>query len=162
MQRSKLLLSLLAIVTGFAVPAFAEGLVTITAPAVYESAGRTGAAFMTITNNSDKAVKFVKAQSDAAEKTELHTVTKNDNEVMQMRPVENLEIAPHSTLTLVPHGDHIMMIDLKKPLKLGDMIKLTLTFEAANNVIETQDVTTTVETRTHTPETGADDHTHHH
>jgi copper(I)-binding protein len=46
--------------------------------------------------------------------------------VMKMRPVENgLTIEPGKTVKLAPGGYHLMMMDLKQPLKRGDKVPLT-------------------------------------
>jgi hypothetical protein len=62
------------------------------------------------------------------------------NGVMEMRPVKSLTIAPGKSVTLEPNGYHIMLTGLKAPLKEGQSVKLTLTFEHAG----TQQVTASV------------------
>ena len=52
--------------------------------------------------------------------------------VMKMRPLDNgLTIDPGKTVKLAPGGYHLMMIDLKDPLKQGDTVPVTLKFEKA-------------------------------
>ena len=61
--------------------------------------------------------------------------------VMKMRPVEGgLAIDPGKTVKLAPGGYHLMMMDLKSPLKQGDKLPLTLQFEKAGKVAVTLDV----------------------
>jgi len=50
---------------------------------------------------------------------------------MSMRPVGGILINPGIATRLAPGGLHIMLMDLKRPLKEGDSITLTLTFERA-------------------------------
>jgi copper(I)-binding protein len=58
-----------------------------------------------------------------------------DNGVMKMRPVKDgVEIKPGATVELKSGGYHLMMMDLKQPLKAGDHVKGTLTFEKAGPV----------------------------
>lgn len=91
------------------------------------NAPATGA-FMVIKNNGDKDVKVLKADNPATNKTELHTHL-NDGGVMKMRPVESIEIKARGETVLKPGGLHVMMIDLKAPMKEGDMVPITLTFD---------------------------------
>lgn len=53
---------------------------------------------------------------------------------MKMRRVESLNVEKGGSRLLKPMGDHIMLMDLKGPLKEGDTVKLTLTFEKAGDV----------------------------
>jgi copper(I)-binding protein len=60
---------------------------------------------------------------------------------MTMRPLENgLTIEPGKTVALAPGGYHLMMLDLKAPLKQGDKLPVTLQFEKAGTVAVTLDV----------------------
>jgi len=53
---------------------------------------------------------------------------------MRMRPVEAISVTPGSTTKLEPSGLHVMLLNLKAPLKVGDRFPLTLTFEKAGSV----------------------------
>ena len=50
---------------------------------------------------------------------------------MTMRPVESIELPAGKTVKLEPGGYHIMLLDLVKPLEVGEKIELTLTFDKA-------------------------------
>ena len=91
------------------------------------NAAATGA-FMVIRNNGDKDVKVVKADNPVSKATELHTHL-NEGGVMKMRPVPAIEIKAKGEAVLKPGGLHVMMIDLKAPLKEGDSVPITLTFD---------------------------------
>ncbi len=54
---------------------------------------------------------------------------------MTMSPVEAIDVPANGQVELKPGGYHIMLIGLKQDMKVGDKIKLTLTFEKAGNVI---------------------------
>ena len=86
------------------------------------------AAFMVIRNTGDKDVKVVKADNPISKATELHTHL-NEGGVMKMRPVPAIEIKAKGEAVLKPGGLHVMMIDLKAPLKEGDSVPITLTFD---------------------------------
>ena len=86
------------------------------------------AAYMTLKNGGDKDVKLVKADNNVSKVTELHTHL-NEDGVMKMRHVPAIEIKARSEAVLQPGGLHVMMIDLKSPLKEGDKVALTLGFD---------------------------------
>lgn len=85
------------------------------------------AAFFVIKNNSDKDIAITSANSDVAEKNELHTHIK-ENEMMKMMKIEKLVVPAKSSLELKSGGDHVMLMGLKKELKAGDEINLELSF----------------------------------
>ena len=91
------------------------------------NAPATGA-FMVIRNNGDTDVKVVKADNPISRATELHT-HQNEGGVMKMRPVPAIDIKAKGEAVLKPGGLHVMMIDLKVPMREGDMVPLTLTFD---------------------------------
>ena len=85
------------------------------------------AAFFVIKNNSDKNIAITSANSDIAEKNELHTHIK-ENQMMKMMKIEKLVVPAKSSLELKSGGDHVMLMGLKKELKAGDEISLELSF----------------------------------
>jgi copper(I)-binding protein len=94
---------------------------------------KTGAAYITVRNDGASADRLTGVSSDAAMMAHLHE-TKNDNGVMQMRPVDGIDLPPHATVTLKPGGYHIMLMGLTAPLKEGDSFPLALTFAKAGTV----------------------------
>jgi hypothetical protein len=97
------------------------------------SMARAGGAFMTIENTGDMPDKLLRASSPVAARTEVHTVIR-DGDVMRMREVPAIDLAPKSKTELKPGGYHVMLMELKGPLKVGDKFPLTLTFEKAGTV----------------------------
>jgi periplasmic copper chaperone A len=91
------------------------------------NAPATGA-FMVIKNNGDKDVKILKADNPVSKVTELHTHL-NEGGVMKMRPIAAIEIKANGEAILKPGGMHVMMIDLKAPMREGDMVPMTLIFD---------------------------------
>ena len=85
------------------------------------------AAFFVIKNNSDKDIAITSANSDVAEKNELHTHIK-ENQMLKMMKIEKLVVPAKSSLELKSGGDHVMLMGLKKELKVGDEINLELSF----------------------------------
>ncbi len=94
---------------------------------------KTGAAYVTVTNKGKEADELVSAATPVAGEAQLHT-TINDNGVMKMRPVSAIDLKPGASVTLKPGGMHLMMMDLKQPLKEGDSFPLALTFEKAGKI----------------------------
>ncbi len=88
----------------------------------------TSAGFLSLKNTGSTAHQLTAAESSNTGKVELHTHI-NDNGVMRMRPVENIPVPAGTTTTLQPGGYHLMLMKLKKPLKSGDKMPLTLEFE---------------------------------
>jgi len=101
---------------------------------------KIGAGYLTIENKGSAADRLVAVSGEAAGKIEVHEMAMN-NGVMTMRPLDKgLAIDPGKTVTLAPGGYHLMMMDLKAPLKQGDKVPLTLEFEKAGKVSVTLDV----------------------
>ncbi len=92
-----------------------------------------GGAFLTIHNNTNAADRLIAASSPLADTVNLHR-TINDDGIMRMRPADVIEIPALGEVTLEPGGLHIMMIGLSEPLREGETVPLTLTFEQAGDV----------------------------
>jgi copper(I)-binding protein len=93
---------------------------------------KIGAAYMKITSGGT-ADRLVGASSPAAAKVELH-VTEKKGEVMRMREVKAYDIPAKGGFELAPGGAHLMLVDLKAPLKEGAKVPMTLRFEKAGEV----------------------------
>ena len=85
-------------------------------------------AFMLISNRGGSDRQLVKAESPAARIVELHTHV-NENGVMKMRAVPAIEIKAQGQTQLKPGSFHVMLIELKQPLKEGDVVPITLNFD---------------------------------
>lgn len=92
-----------------------------------------GGAYLTIENKGAAADRLLAARGDVAERVELHTHTMKDG-VMQMRPVEAIEVPAGGKVELKPGGLHVMLLGLKAPLVKDQRFPLTLVFERAGEV----------------------------
>lgn len=124
--------------------AFAAGAARAEAPAVTSkgvsvgqvwtratpAGAKVGAAYLTMAAAGGAADRLLSASSPAAGRVELHTHIL-DGDIMKMRRVDDIAVGDGKTVLLQPGGMHIMLIDLKEPLKHGDIVKLTLNFEKA-------------------------------
>ncbi|HTN65183.1 MAG TPA: copper chaperone PCu(A)C [Burkholderiaceae bacterium] len=94
----------------------------------------SGAAYMTLENRGKDGDRLLAAASPVAQKTEIHTMSMDGN-VMKMRQVAGIDLAPASKVVMKPgDGYHIMLLGLKQQLKAGDTLPLTLTFEKAGKL----------------------------
>ena len=90
-------------------------------------AAATGA-FMRIENAGATDRQLIKAESPAAKTVELHTHL-NEGGMMKMRAVPFIAIKAGGQTELEPGSYHVMLIGLTQPLKDGDQVAITLTFD---------------------------------
>jgi copper(I)-binding protein len=97
---------------------------------------KNGAAyFMAIKNNGKEADQLLGAKGNISSSVEIHEM-QLDNNVMKMRAVPEVQIPAGYEVTFKhgqANGYHLMLIDLKKPLKQGDKFELTLNFKKAGD-----------------------------
>lgn len=112
-------------------------------------------AFAQLVNDADQPARLVGARAASAGTVEVHeTVPGPDGPVMQPK-VGGITIPAHGSVTLAPGGDHIMLMDLDRPLQPGDEVTLTL--------LLTGDAFGSAQVRVQAPVkafTGADEHYH--
>lgn len=90
--------------------------------------------YLKVTNNGATADRLTGAATASADRVEIHEMSMTDG-VMKMRPLaDGLTIKPGETVELKPGGFHMMFMDIKQPLKQGDTLKATLTFEKAGKL----------------------------
>ena len=113
-----------------------DGTVNIIAPYVraMPPGQKITTAFLQIENTSDSAKSLIAAKSDVSEFTELHAHTM-ENGMMKMGQVEKIDIPAKSTIALETGGYHIMLINLKKDLQVGQKVEITLIFKDGSNIV---------------------------
>lgn len=94
---------------------------------------KIGAGYMTIHNTGATADRLVGASSPAARKVEPH-VTVRDGDISRMRAVPGYDVPANGRFELTPGGSHLMLMDLKAPLKEGDRVPLLLRFQRSGEV----------------------------
>jgi periplasmic copper chaperone A len=93
-----------------------------------------GAGYLTIKNTGTAPDRLVSASTPAAGLAQIHEM-KMDGGVMRMRELEHgLEIPPGAMVTLAPGGFHLMLTNLRAPLKEGTRVPITLVFEKAGSI----------------------------
>lgn len=90
---------------------------------------KVAGAYMEIVSRTPLALTGVASASAAT--AELHS-TSMEGGVMRMRPVARIELPAGKAVKLAPGGLHIMLVDLRQPLKPGDRVPLTLTVQGAD------------------------------
>lgn len=85
------------------------------------------AAYMTLVNQSDKAITLQKITSDISDRIEIHEHSMVDD-MMRMRQVEQITIGANSSVVLEPSGLHLMIFSLKQQLREDELKALTLHF----------------------------------
>ena len=132
------ILVLVTIMLTTALPSYAgqsesveNNIVTVTEGFIRETIPGTNisSAYMTISNHSDKAVILVAASGDFSPRIEIHEHSMADG-MMRMRQLESITIDANSSVKLQPYGLHLMLFDLKKPLKHNEFVDIVLHFSS--------------------------------
>ena len=96
--------------------------------------------YLSIENKGSTPDRLLKGAADISGKIEVHEMAMN-NGVMTMRELDKgLAIESGKIVKLAPGGYHLMLMDLKGPLKQGDKVPVTLEFEKAGKVMLSLDV----------------------
>lgn len=88
-----------------------------------------GVGYMIIYNHTDAVVRLTGATTDVATQVSIHE-TRADNGMMRMKPLpDGVNIESGQSVEFKPLSYHLMLEGLKQPLKVGQKIPVTLTFE---------------------------------
>lgn len=100
-----------------------------------------GVVYLGIVNHSGVSDRLAEVTSDAAARVQIHQSMDGMPGMMMMEPVKNgVPIPAGQTVTLKPGGLHIMLMGLKRQLKPGDTVPLSLTFDKAGKIDVLADV----------------------
>lgn len=91
-------------------------------------AAPTAAAYMVLHNRGRRADRLLSIESPAAQRVEVHEMSMAGG-MMRMRAVPHLPLSPGGRAELAPGGLHLMLIGLRRPLRAGEPVPLTLRFE---------------------------------
>jgi len=92
--------------------------------------------FGTITNPGDADLHLTGVESDLGGSAELHETVPGASGMMMQEREDGFVIPAGGELVLEPGGNHIMLMELGRPITTGQQITLTLEFDGAE-----QDVT---------------------
>lgn len=126
--------------TGLAVtpqrPARRQKAGAATAPRVTEAwvaeappTARHNAAYLVL-RNGNRADTLLAVETPVAEVVELHEM-RMDQGVMRMRQERSVALGANAELRLAPGGRHLMLINMKRALRPGEQVPLTLRFRRA-------------------------------
>lgn len=93
----------------------------------------TGACYMTVRNLGTTPIRIVGVDIAVCNQTELHETEIGDG-IMKMRPLpRGVEIPAKTSVDFHAHGYHLMLLDLKSSLELGQAIEGSLRFESGGS-----------------------------
>ena len=94
---------------------------------------KTGAAYLTLINHGSSGDRLLSATTPVSDKVQFHSASE-ENGVSRMHEMRTVKVAPRAKVIFSPGGMHIMMVGLKQPLKEGQTLPLTMSFEKAGKV----------------------------
>ena len=94
---------------------------------------KVGGAYLEIKAAAGTSDRLIAAKSPVAGSAELHNHIMEKG-IARMRRVEAIVVPAGKSVVLEPGGYHLMLTDLKAPLREGDLLKLTLVFEKAGEI----------------------------
>jgi copper(I)-binding protein len=116
-------------------------------------------AFMQLTAKQDS--RLIAVKSPVAGMVEVHEMAM-DKDVMTMRAVTGgLPLPAGKTVELKPGGYHVMLMDLKQPVKEGETVALKLTVEDKTGKRSELDVAAVARPLGASAAPAADSHAHH-
>jgi copper(I)-binding protein len=102
---------------------------------------------------STEGARLIGAASPVAGVVEIHEMVM-EGSVMRMRAVSAVDLPPGRSVELKPGGYHVMLMDLKRPLRAGERIPLELRIETRDKRLVTQPVEVEVAMRAPAAATG--------
>jgi len=98
-----------------------------------------GAVYAVLVNRGNAPDALVGVASDVSATAEIHETYRHMN-MMMMRPVSKIDVPAGNKVEMKPGGFHIMLLNLKRDLKPGETINVTLHFEKAGKIPATATV----------------------
>jgi hypothetical protein len=106
---------------------------------------------------SQKEAQLVAISSPLAGAAEIHSMT-HDNGVMKMHAIDSLPLPAGKVVDMGAGGYHVMLLNLKAPLKAGEKMPFAVTVQFADKHKATVKAKAEVKPLTD----GQDEHEHHH
>jgi copper(I)-binding protein len=124
----KVLILVLAAVSGLSACGAEKGIEVHQAWMRQTLQGENGAVYFVIHNHSSESDELIGASSDVAEIIEIHE-SKMDGDVMKMQQLQSVPMEAYAEIKFEPGGLHLMLVDLKKEVQVGDQIEIILHFK---------------------------------
>lgn len=91
-----------------------------------------GAVYLMIANTG-AVDRLIGVGARIARRAELHT-HRYEHGMAMMEKVEAIEVPARGRAALRPHGDHVMLVGLERPLERGEAVALELEFAGAGTI----------------------------
>ena len=91
-----------------------------------------GAAYLELVNDGPDD-ELLAVTTPVAQRVEMHSMT-TVGEMMQMRELTTVPVPGHARTTFGPGGLHLMLMDLRAPLKEGAVVPLVLRLRGAGTL----------------------------
>ena len=98
------------------------------------SQGENAAVYLTLHNHASESYELTGASSNVADVVEIHE-SRLENDVMQMNMLSSLPIAADEEINFAPGGLHIMLVNIKQELVLGEHIGIILHFKNHEDIV---------------------------
>lgn len=86
------------------------------------------AIYMHIKNEANQDDELIGAETDVCGRVEIHESVQ-EGDVAKMIKVDHIHLPAKETVKLKPGGYHIMLLNLRQKLRVGDMVQVTLHFK---------------------------------
>jgi copper(I)-binding protein len=81
------------------------------------------AGYATLKNEGDAPIKVLTVQSDAFRQSSIHE-TVVERGVSKMRELPRIDLAAGATIEMKPGGAHLMLMDPRHPIAVGDKVHM--------------------------------------
>lgn len=98
-------------------------------------AGGVSAMFFQIENATASADTLVSARTDASNDVQIHQTVAGTDGMTRMDPVESVPVPAGEAVALEPGGLHVMLLDLKRDLAVGDSLLVEMDFTGRGTLI---------------------------
>lgn len=108
-------------------PVVKGGWVRLVPPVVKDTA-----AYFTLENRGKTPLRLVGAETPVAQRVSLHRdhrEVRSGQTVLGMRPLDHVDIPPGGQVAFKPGAYHLMLEGLKRPLRPGEKVEITLLFQ---------------------------------
>jgi len=95
--------------------------------------GGTSALYMTLVNGTSATDTLKRVEMALADTVEIHETYQREDDVMGMRPIGPVPLAPKSRVSLEPGGRHVMLLNLRSALMADSTASVTVTFANAGS-----------------------------
>src|SRR5262245_50477943 len=90
---------------------------------------KVGGGFMTLINAGSEPDRLIGGSTEVSEGLEIHEMQVVNGVAMMRQVNPGISLKPGASVVLKPFAHHLMLMDLKQPLRAGQTIKGTLVFE---------------------------------